>query len=220
MNKKNLLAIACIATLFASAVTAQPATYRAPGMGNAPAMNMPQRQKPASDVEQAAAVLRAGLDKLMGFFQAGTPPNQAKISEFLDKQIAPYFDFTYMTRWAAGKIYPRMNPQQRAALEAELRTQFLTTMAQKLSRFNKQTVRYLAPKVGQRGQVELSIAIGNPGGYPARLDFRMYKSPQGWKVYDVSANGSSALVYYRNYFKQKMKMQRYQRQMPPAGYRR
>ena len=43
------------------------------------------------------------------------------------------------------------------------------------------------------------------GGYPAELDFRLYRGTDGWKVFDVVANGSSALVYYRDYFRNSMR---------------
>ena len=218
--KKALMVTACLGCFIATTVIAQPAQYRMPARGygmpqQAPAVRAPQQQVPA-EIKEAGKILKAGLNKLLGFFKAKQAPTRAQIAEFLDKEISPYFDFAYMAKWAAGSAYPRMSDQQKDAVEAELRTQFLTTMAQKLTSFDSQTVRYLKPKITSPKQVELSIAIGNPRGYPARLDFRMYKSAQGWKVYDVSANGSSALMYYRQYFKQKLQPRR----MAPSRYMR
>ena len=207
---------ACVGCLLAASVSAQqPYSSSYMGYGRAmpqqmPAPRNPVRQRQQSDVEEAGTVLKAGLKKLLGFFNSNQAPNRQLIAAFLDKEIAPYFDFAYMTKWAAGGRYMRMSDQQKMMLEQQLKTQFLSTMAQKLSTFNNQKVKYLAPKVQGKGQVELSIAIINRGGYPARLDFRLYKSKNGWKVYDVSANGSSALVYYRQYFRQQMHRQRMQ----------
>lgn len=215
--KKAFLVTACLSCLLVTAANAQPSQYRGYGptmQGKQPVMRAPAREKAVSEVEQAGAVLKAGLTKLMNFFQGSKPPTRAQIAVFLDKEIAPYFDFAYMTKWAAGSQYPRMTKKQKQRMESELRTQFLTTMAQKLSDFNRQTVRYLTPRIQSPNQIELSIAIGNPGSYPARLDFRLYKRGDTWKVYDVSANGSSALMYYRQYFRQKMQrsyQQRYRR---------
>ena len=219
--KKSLLITACLSCLVAAAAWAQPPAYQMPARGygyvmpqQPPAARGYQPDPKASQVNEAGVVLKAGLAKLLGFFNGPQAPTRAQIAEFLDKEIAPYFDFAYMAKWAAGASYPRMSEQQKNKMEAELRTQFLVTMAQKLSAFNQQTVRYLAPRVDGRKKVELSIAIGNHGNYPARLDFRMYKAKDGWKVYDVSANGSSALVYYRQHFRQQM-----QRQRMPLRYR-
>jgi phospholipid transport system substrate-binding protein len=50
-----------------------------------------------------------------------------------------------------------------------------------------------------------SIAVLNPSAYPARIDFRFYRGAEGWKVYDVAANGQSAVAYYRREFRQMMR---------------
>ena len=36
-------------------------------------------------------------------------------------EIEPYFDFEYMTRWAAGPAWRRMSPQQRAGVQKKLK---------------------------------------------------------------------------------------------------
>ncbi len=220
--KKSLLAGACF---FAIATTAGAQQgYRMPSMGyqappSLPAnMPPPMRQpqiRPRTDIEQASMMLKAGLGKLMAFFSSGNVPNRSQIAAFLEKDIAPYFDFAYMAQWAAGPAYKRMNKQQIKALEVDLKTQFLSTMAQKLTNFSQQSINYLPPRMTGRNQVELSISLGQPGNYPARLDFRLYKSEAGWKVYDVSANGSSALMYYRQFYRQQL-----QRQMMQNRYQR
>jgi phospholipid transport system substrate-binding protein len=48
-----------------------------------------------------------------------------------------------------------------------------------------------------------------PNGIPTKLEFRFYKSKDGWKIFDVKAAGNSAVVYYRNQFKH---LYRYSRQ--------
>lgn len=57
----------------------------------------------------------------------------------------------------------------------------------------------------------------NPGSYPARLDFRLYRKGDEWLVYDVAANGQSAIVHYRNQLMREMRQQRMQqmRRMTP-----
>ena len=217
MMKKFRLIPALLCGLISTPLLAQPQPYQMPmpGYGYQPrSMPAPVKPKPPSEVEQAGTILKEGLTKLVSFFKQNQAPSGQQIAVFLDREISPYFNFPYMAKWAAGSYYSRMSKPQRKALENELKTQFLSTMAQKLTSFSNQSVRYLPAKITGKGQVQLSIAISNRGGYPARLDFRMYKDKNGWKVYDVSANGSSALMYYRQYFRQKL-----QRQGLPTRYR-
>ena len=56
--------------------------------------------------------------------------------------------------------------------------------------------------------MSVSVGILRPSSYPSKLDFRMYRSDDGWKVYDVVANGRSASAYYR---------MQLNRKAPPAG---
>jgi phospholipid transport system substrate-binding protein len=146
---------------------------------------------------EAAATLREGMDKLLGFLGQEEKPNKLQVAAFLDGTIAPYFDFDYMAKWVAGPGYSAMGAERREALSAALEARFLGTLAGRLAKYKGQQVRFFRPRRGARGAVSVRVGILRPGGYPSKLDFRMYRSADGWKVYDVVANGRSAVSYYR-----------------------
>lgn len=166
---------------------------------------MPRQAQPGE--QNPAAVLRDGMNKLVGFLKQDPKPDAARVAKFLDEEVAGYFDFAYMARMAAGGMYRQMDDEQRQKLEGKLREMFLAAMAQQLSAYDKQEVEFLPPRRGgQRGdEVTLPVAVRGAQGYPAELDFRLYRSNDGWKVFDVVANGSSAIVYYRDYFRNAMR---------------
>jgi phospholipid transport system substrate-binding protein len=150
--------------------------------------------------EEAAEVLREGMDKLLAFLSQKEKPNQLQVAAFLDKEIAPYFDFNYMAKWVAGPRYSVMNDEQRKALAARVESRFLSALAGQLAKYEGQQVRYFRPRRSRRSAVSVGVGIARPGAYPSKLDFRMYRSADGWKVYDVVANGQSAAAYYRIQF--------------------
>jgi len=152
-------------------------------------------QRPAVDGPQIA--VRAGFGKLMKFLESDRGTSEAEVSLFLEKEIAPYFDFHYMTRWATGPEYRRLSAKQRAALAQRIKEDFLTTLTERLASYGAQTVRFLPTRFRGPDEATVAVLIQNPGSYPSKLDFRFYRTDGGWKVFDVSANGSSALVYYR-----------------------
>lgn len=153
------------------------------------------------EVAGPAQVLREGIGKLTAFIAQGGASNPARLEGFLAVEIAPYFDFEYMARFAAGPHYPRFTPDQRQQVESTLRRMFLSAMAQQLLGYRYADVRYLPARVAPGGdEALLSIFALRPGGIRQRLDFRLYRGPEGWKVFDVSSNGQSALVHYRRYF--------------------
>jgi len=176
---------------FGGTVQAQPPFVPGPMQGP---YSAPPRANPS---EQAVATLREGIHKLLDFLGQKEKPNKLQLAAFLDSSIAPYFDFDYMAEWVAGRRYAAMTPKQRKALAASLEARFLGALVTNLSRYQGQQARYYRPRLGARGAVSVSVGIRSPGSYPSRLEFRMYRSDAGWKIYDVVANGRSAVAYYR-----------------------
>ncbi|MEA3275754.1 MAG: ABC transporter substrate-binding protein [Pseudomonadota bacterium] len=179
---------------FGGAVQAQP-QY---GYGPPPGAYRPApRVTPSSE---AAAVLRKGMDEMLEFLGQEEKPNKLQVAAFLDKEIAPYFDFDYMAKWVAGPRFSGMSEEQREALAAKLEARFLGALAGQLSKYEGQKVRFLRPRMSRGGAVTVGVGILRPGTYPSKMDFRMYRSADGWKVYDVVTNGRSVSSYYRVQF--------------------
>jgi len=153
---------------------------------------------------EAAATLREGIDKLLDFLGQESKPNKLQVAAFLDGTIAPYFDFEYMAEWVAGSRYGDMGLEERAALAASLEARFLGTLAGRLAKYEGQQVRFFRPRRGPRGAVNVVVGILRPGSYPSKLEFRMYRSAGAWKVYDVVANGRSAVAFYRRDYQRSM----------------
>jgi phospholipid transport system substrate-binding protein len=158
--------------------------------------------KPAHPQTEAAAELRAGLDKLTDFLNRKEKPNKLQVAAFLDETIAPYFDFDYMAKWVAGRNFSALSARQREALAASIEARFLGALAGKLAKYQGQKVRFFRPRRGPRGAISIPVGVLRPGGYPSKLEFRMYRAQDGWKVYDVIANGRSAVAYYRQEMRQ------------------
>ena len=162
----------------------------------------PYPQYPVSppNVQQTpAAVLKQGIEQLTNFLAHGGGPNMPPLEVFLETKITPLFDFAYMAKWVAGAQARNMNPHQRVALQQKLRRIFLTVMVDKLAKYRHGRVQYLRP-VGnpQSGEVRLRVlAFQQSNPYPQRISFKMYRSAEGWKVYDVMADGQSALAFLR-----------------------
>jgi phospholipid transport system substrate-binding protein len=156
-----------------------------------------------SGLEEPARVLRVGVESLTGYLNdnKGVPPEQ--LHAFLEQEIVPYFDFNRMAFWAAGETNRYLNPEQRQQLTIMLRERFLQTMAEELSGYKQSRIQYLRPRGNpRRGDVTLGVRVFGADSYPVQLDFKLYRGKEGWKVYDVVANGVSAVSHYRNEFSQ------------------
>ncbi len=166
----------------------------------------------AEEQNSPASVLQEGVENLTRFL--GGKPNRGSLAAYLHQEVAPWFDFDYMAEWAAGRRFQHMDEAQQAELTTRIKQSFLEKMAQKLARYSQQRLIYLPAQYDAPGQVTLPVAIENPsGGYPARLEFRLRQTEKGWRVIDVSANGMSALLHYRQVINEMMRPR--QQMMPP-----
>ncbi|WP_456379380.1 MlaC/ttg2D family ABC transporter substrate-binding protein [Thiolapillus sp.] len=169
---------------------------------------MPRPAMPEITKDSPAALLEKGLGRLLEQLRR-TDLDARSLGQYLDTEVAPYFDFAYMAKSAAGNMYRHMSADQRSRMVERIKQQFLSTMVQRLDSYNNQSINIASQHLfaDDRTGVVTAAIIG-PQGYPVRLDFRFYKAREGWKVFDVMANGQSAVVHYRRQFRQAMYMPR------------
>ncbi|MBK1643546.1 toluene tolerance protein [Thiocapsa imhoffii] len=180
--------------------TTVPSAPAAPqALPTAPRAQAPSEQ-PQNPAMAATAVLKEGMDQLLAFLGQKEVPNRLQVAAFLDREIAPYFDFQGMAKWAAGPAYERLSNEDQQALQAQIEADFLRTLVTQLMNYQGQQIQVQAPRVGARGLVSVPVTLTRPGSYPARLEFRMHQTEQGWQIADVLADGQSAAAYYRVQF--------------------
>lgn len=202
--KKTLIAVTASLGLVTATATAQPYGGGHPGAysGGYPGAGPYSRQAPAEQAMSPSAILRQGIDRLKGFLTRGAASTE-EIQAFLDQEIAPYFDFDYMAQWAGGPMYRQMDEAQRAEFAANLKQMFFSALARNLGTFSTPAPRidiFPARARPYSREVTVNARVTRDRGYPVSLRFRFYRGDDGWKVFDVTANGTSAVAYYRRYF--------------------
>lgn len=196
MKTKSI--VAALLLVFAAAQIEASPGYGAPGA----------RHEQAQAEVRPDVILKEGMTKLLKFMRQQDRPNPQAIGAFVESDIAPYFDFAYMAKWAAGSSYRQMSAEQKAAAEQQVKELLLSTLVQRLGSYENQDVRFFRPRRAGHNEMKVRVGILQAGGYPASIDFRFYRSDDGWKVFDVAANGNSALSYYRQHFARQMRQQR------------
>lgn len=162
----------------------------------------PPQAAPATQVaDSPEALVRQGVRTLTDFLKGRTDRSSPQVQAFLRDEIAPYFDFAYMTRKAAGPLYRRLSTRERVRMEERIQGMFLKTLAENLGTYRGQDVRIFTERASRAAnQVSVAAWLLEPQGYPTKLEFKFYRAPDGtWTVYDVNANGNSAVMYYRTY---------------------
>lgn len=197
----TLVLLACSTILVAAPLpTAQASSPQAP--------TQHQQTDPAPSPQQ---LLQTGVESLIALMSQEPAPSSMAVAHFLDQRVAPLFDFDTMARAASGRYYQSLSPRQRTAMADEIKQMFLTRLALGLTYYKGQKVRFLRPRFSPEGdEAMISMAILNPGRYPARIDFRLAPEGNNWRIIDLAANGTSAVVYYRKMLVDEMMRRNYQ----------
>jgi len=146
-----------------------------------------------SVTDEVLALLRADKD-----IQAG---NTKKVVDLVEKKVLPHFEFTRMTRLAVGPNWRQATPEQQKALVGEFRALLVQTYAATLAAYRNQVIEY-RPLRMQPDDTEAVVKslINQSGGKPVTVDYKMEKTPAGWKVYDVVVADLSLVQNYRGSF--------------------
>ncbi len=165
-----------------------------------------QAVAPAGAASQQGAVvpspdviLQNGITSLTQKIKQGG--SQEELLAFINKEIVRYFDFDYMARLAAGYYWSALNDAQRHVFTERFQAAFFQALARQVSNLGNPQIQFFPPRPGVvPNEVTVSARVVQPQGMPVLMDFRFYHGDQGWKVFDVVADGSSAVLYYRHYY--------------------
>jgi phospholipid transport system substrate-binding protein len=127
--------------------------------------------------------------------------NTKKVVELAEAKVLPHFDFGRMTRLAMGRNWNKATDAQKEALVKEFRTLLVRTYSVSLAQYKNQTLetKPLAAGAGD-SEVTVKTLVLQPGGQPIPIDYRMAKTQEGWKVFDIAVEGVSLVTNYRGEF--------------------
>ncbi|MEJ5210949.1 MAG: ABC transporter substrate-binding protein [Burkholderiales bacterium] len=163
----------------------------------APANTLPPDELVKSVATEVMAIIKADKDIQKG--------DQKKIYALVDAKVLPHFDFTRMTRLAVGRYWRDATPEQQQRLVKEFRDLLVRTYAMSLANYKNQTIEYKPLRVGPNDtDVTVKTVVLEPGRQPIPIDYQMVKTPDGWKVYDITVEGVSLVVNYRSSFAQEI----------------
>lgn len=130
--------------------------------------------------------------------QAG---NQQRIMEVVQAKVIPHVDFQRMTALAAGRFWREATPEQQAALTSEFRSLLIYTYSGAISQIRNQVLEFKPMRAGpDDDEVEVRSNVIQPRGEPIQLNYRLEKTANGWKIYDVNILGAWLVETYKGTF--------------------
>ncbi|WP_295585462.1 phospholipid-binding protein MlaC [uncultured Lamprocystis sp.] len=154
--------------------------------------------------EDATALVKRTAERMLSALEARrTDVNRdpALIYGMIDQILAPHFDFKKITQGALGQHWRAATPAQQQALMDGFKQVLVRTYARSLLNYSGEEIRYLPVKpTGKDNTVIVPTEVRAPGATPIPIDYRMYNSGGGWKVFDVIVNSASLVSNYRSSF--------------------
>jgi phospholipid transport system substrate-binding protein len=128
----------------------------------------------------------------------------SRIITLVDTKVMPNVNFQRMTASAVGRAWRTATPEQQKRLQEEFKTLIVRTYAGALTQLKDQTIG-MKPLRANAGDTELVVRSEIKGkGEPIQLDYRVEKTGESWKIYDVNVAGVWLVEQYRNSFAQEI----------------
>ncbi|MGE0097013.1 MAG: phospholipid-binding protein MlaC [Hydrogenophaga sp.] len=175
-----------------AALTMSVAVMSAPALAN--------EEAPDAMVKRVSADVLAAI-KADPAIQAG---DVNRIMALVETKIMPNVNFARMTSSAVGRYWRQATPEQQKQLQEEFKTLLVRTYSGALGEVKDQKLTF-RPMRSRPEDTEVVVRSEVRGkGDPIQLDYRLEKTPTGWKIYDLNVLGVWLVETYRTQFAQEI----------------
>lgn len=128
--------------------------------------------------------------------------DQKQIYTLVETKIFPHINFQRMTSLAAGRYWRQATLTQKEQLTKEFRDLLVYTYSNAVSKIDNQRLEFKPLRMSPDATdvIVYSRIIQPRGGDPIELSYRMEKTDDGWKIYDVNVLGAWLVETYKGTF--------------------
>jgi phospholipid transport system substrate-binding protein len=127
-----------------------------------------------------------------------------RITELVNEKILPYTDFETTTRLAMGRNWNTATLQQRQKVVEQFKLLLIRTYAGAIAQIRDQQIQYLPFRASKDDtQVVVRTQVVNQA-QPIELDYRLRKTAQGWRVFDINVLGAWLIQAYKQQFEEQI----------------
>ena len=133
--------------------------------------------------------------------------NTTRVNQLVDDLILPNVNFEKTTRLAAGRYWRQATPEQQAALVKAFRGTLGRAYSGAFTRVDDATNVKVLPLRGEADATDVVVksqVTQRANSQPIALDYRLEKTSQGWRIYDLNVENIWLIENYRNQFAQQI----------------
>lgn len=120
-----------------------------------------------------------------------------------EQKVLPHVDFREAAQLAVGKVWWKATPAQQDRIVTEFRGLLIRIYSNALDTYRGQTMQVLPVRMAADAtETTVRNRYIKPGAPPVPVEYAMKKTPEGWKIYDITVEGVSLVLTYRSEFEQ------------------
>lgn len=128
-----------------------------------------------------------------------------RIITIVNKDILPYADFRRTTQLAMGRHWRTASQAQQQQVMDQFKMLLIRTYSGALAQLKPdQQIQYLPFRAGPEDTDVVVRTVAMNNGQPVQIDYRLYKTAQGWRVYDLNVLGAWLIQTYQQQFNEKI----------------
>ncbi|HEY3596873.1 MAG TPA: ABC transporter substrate-binding protein [Paraburkholderia sp.] len=159
------------------------------------------------DQSNPQALIKTATQKVLDEVRASAvdPADIPRIMDIVNRDILPYVDFERTTRLAMGHYWRTATPAQQQQVAEQFKLLLIHLYSGAVAQLRPdQKIEYPPTRMAATDTdvVVRTIAISND--QPVEIDYRLYKTPQGWRLYDLNVLGAWLIQTYRQQFNEKI----------------
>jgi phospholipid transport system substrate-binding protein len=133
------------------------------------------------------------------------PDDIPRIMAIVNRDILPYTDFRRTTQLAMGRYWRTATPAQQQRVVEQFKMLLIHLYSGALAQLRPdQQIEYPPLNIAQTDTDVVVRTIALTRDQPVEIDYRLYRTPQGWRLYDLNVLGAWLIQTYRQQFSEKI----------------
>ena len=129
------------------------------------------------------------------------PSDIPRIMDIVNRDILPYIDFEHTTQLALGRYWRTATPAQQKELVQQFKMLLVHLYSGALAQLRPdQKIEYPPMRFSPEDTDAVVRTVALTNAQPVEIDYRLRKTPQGWRVYDLNVVGAWLVQTYRQQF--------------------
>lgn len=161
----------------------------------------------AVDQSDPQALIKTATQQVLDEVRAKSiaPDDIARIRAIVDRDILPFVDFRRTTQLSMGRHWRTATPEQQERIVVQFQSLLIHLYSGALAQLKPdQQIEYL-PMRSSPGDTDAVVrTLAQTSSKPVEIDYRLYKTPQGWRLYDLNVLGAWLIQTYRQQFNEKI----------------